>query len=171
MGVSIDPQTGAVTVGAGNVTATGNNTWPTGPLAGSGTQQGNVTVVNTPPPSVFRELDYHHAYMLATLPRKGRERPASTALGCTLTAIIPATIALFQAVKIKPTLSFSLDFVGLLEVLLFFGCLVWYIVEKINEEEAITATEYLDKLVSGTISGSGMPRSAQLRRRRLLRLF
>ena len=101
---------------------------------------------------VFDGLSFEHVHMLTTLPRKRADDPTSTPLACTLTAAIPAALALLEAVGFKDWhITFALSFNEAVPIVLFVGCLAWFLTERRHVQETGTASEYLANLMKERI--------------------
>ena len=117
---------------------------------------GPVHKLPTQPPQSFPDFDYHHAFMLATLPRKRSDDPSSTSLACTLVMLAPAILALLNAVDFHAW-TFSMNFHDSVPVWIFVGCFVWFVRDKIDQKELNTSLEYLENLRTGKplVTGGG----------------
>jgi hypothetical protein len=116
-----------------------------------------IQFISGPPVQAFRQLDFHAAYMLATLPRKRADDPTSTPLACTLTAAVPALVGFVGGFSFsKPY--FSIDFASMLYIAIFVGCFAWFLVKRNEDRDQKTSLQYLEELRTGTaVSPTSVP--------------
>lgn len=104
-----------------------------------------VDQITTPKPRVFKDLAYEHAHMLATMPRrKVTELYDGAAFGGAVAALPSALDAFVAACRRSP---FAVEWFELLQILIFFGFTLWFVIKILGRVGQQTSGEYLAELV------------------------
>jgi hypothetical protein len=125
------------------------------------TDDPNASVPISRDPSRTLSLPYGSARMLANLPRtKYYNESTAAALAGTIAALPSAGNALLHAAQRN---TFGLEIFETIQVLIFFGFLVWLFASLMYAREEKTSAEYLDELygpsgnaVNGTTASSNL---------------
>jgi hypothetical protein len=105
-------------------------------------------------PARTRHLPYESARMLAILPRvKYYNESTAAAFAGTLAALPSAANAVLHAAERS---TFGLEIFETIQVLIFFGFLVWLVASLMYSREEKTSTEHLEELYgpSGNVVGA-----------------
>jgi hypothetical protein len=96
-----------------------------------------------PQPIKTVHLPYERAYQLATMPRNKWDEKTWSAFWATIASLSGAAEAIHDGLKSSP---FSLGAFNAMQVLIFFGFLIWFIVSRSNLRSTKTSSEYLNEL-------------------------
>ena len=119
----------------------------TSPGVGSGTELAPIPQHPVPPePLRTLHLPYERAHKLATLPRKKWDELTWAAFTGAAAALPSAIDAIVHAWKRNP---FALEAFETVQVLIFFGFLVWFVVSFLYSRREQTSLEYLSQLYPG----------------------
>src|SRR5262249_49474523 len=106
------------------------------------TDEPKVPVAAEPAPT--RHLPYHSARLLPILPRvKFYNESTAAAFAGTLAALPSAANAVLHAAERS---TFGLEIFETIQVLIFFGFLVWLVASLMYSREEKTSTEHLEEL-------------------------
>lgn len=124
-------------------------------IGGSSAPQGSgITVVSSngwvfptremqPQPVEILHFTGERAFMLATLPRKKWDEFTWGALSGTLAALPSAADALLDAFNSHP---FSLQLFPTVQVVIFVGFAIWFVITRVYAKQEKTSIEYLNEI-------------------------